>query len=114
MNEAMALTNCPKVSVEARLPPFITDETSGLSDVCISALPMPSSENDTSISSNDSPNNGRSSDTTVTASERSTVFFRPILFISMPVGTEKMRNQKNTRDGNTLAVESLSCKSSFT
>ena len=75
---------------------------------------MPKSENDTSISANDSPNNGRRSDTMVTKSDRSTVFLRPILFISMPVGTEKMRNQKNTNEGSMLAVESLSCKSSFT
>ena len=38
---------------------------------------------------------------------RSTVFLRPMRFISIPVGTEKMRNQKNTRDGNMLACESV-------
>ena len=114
MNEAMALTNCPKVSVEARLPPRITDDTRGLRDVCISALPIPSKENDTSIRGKFSPNKGRRRDTTVTMRESNTVFLRPILFINIPVGTEKIRNQKNTRDGSTLATESLSCKSSFT
>lgn len=99
----MALTNCPKVSVEARLP-FITIDTIGLRDVCISVLPMPSSENDTSITPNVSPKIGMSSDTAVTTSDSSTVFLRPILFISIPVGTLKMRNQKNTSEGNMFAV----------
>ena len=45
---------------------------------------------------------------------RSTVFLRPMRFISIPVGTEKMRNQKNTRDGNMLACESVRFKSAFT
>ena len=40
--------------------------------------------------------------------ESSTVRFLPILFISMPVGTEKIRNQKNTREGSMLATESVS------
>ena len=114
MNEAMALTNCPKVSIAARFPPVTTDCTSGLSEVCIRALPMPSSENDTSMMVNDSPRSGSNSDTTVTASDSSTVFLRPIRFISMPVGTEKMRNQKNTSEGRILAVESLNAKSAFT
>ncbi len=110
----MALTNCPKVSIAARLPPVMTDCTNGLSEVCIRALPMPNSENDTSIMANDSPKRGSSSDTTVIASESSTVFLRPIRFISMPVGTEKMRNQKNTSEGRMLAVASLKAKSAFT
>ena len=108
------MTNCPKVRVEARLPPRITNDTKGLSDVCISAFPIPSKENDTNISGKFSPNNGRRRDTTVTTRESNTVFLRPILFISIPVGTENIRNQKNTSDGNTLATESLSCKSSLT
>ena len=45
MNEAMALTNCPKVSVEARCP-FTSMVTSGLMLVCMMALPMPRSENE--------------------------------------------------------------------
>ena len=106
--------NCPKVRVEARLPPFSTVDTSGLREVCISALPMPSSEKATSITPKLSPNSGMNSDTTVTMSDSSTVFFRPILFISMPVGTEKIRNQKNTSDGKMFAVLSFSPKSSFT
>ena len=43
-NEAMAFTNWPKVSVEASLSGVMRFDTSGLSDVCIMALPMPSSE----------------------------------------------------------------------
>ena len=57
---------------------------------------------------------GSSNDTIVTTNERRTVFFRPILFISIPVGTLKIRNQKNTSDGKILAVESFSARSSFT
>ena len=34
--------------------------------------------------------------TSVTRIDHSTVLRRPILFIRMPVGTEKIRNQKNT------------------
>ena len=75
---------------------------------------MPKSEKATSMMPKLSPNSGSNSDTTVTTSESSTVFFRPILFISIPVGTLKMRNQKNTSEGNTLATESLSDKSAFT
>ena len=37
---------------------------------------------------------------------------RPILFISMPVGTENIRNQKNTSEGKKLAAESDRPKSS--
>ena len=103
----MALINCPKVSVEARLPPPITVETSGLSDVCISALPIPRSEKAQSIMGNVSPNKGINSDTTVTTSDSSTVFLRPILFISIPVGTLKIRNQKNTSEGKMLATLSV-------
>ena len=110
----MALMNCPKVSVEARLPPPMTVDTSGFSEVCISALPMPSSEKATSMKPNELPNRGMSSDTTVTTNESSTVFFRPILFISMPVGTLKMRNQKNTSEGKILATESVRARSFFT
>ena len=75
---------------------------------------MPKSEKATRMMPKLSPNSGSNSDTTVTTSESSTVFFRPILFISIPVGTLKMRNQKNTSEGNTLATESLSDKSAFT
>ena len=109
----MALTNCPKVSVAARLP-LITNDTSGLSDVCMRVLPMPSNENVTSIRPNDSPKSGRASDTMVTRSDSSTVRFLPILFINMPVGTLKSKNQKNTSEGNMLAVVSLRSRSAFT
>ncbi len=54
------------------------------------------------------------SDRAVMMSEMSTVFLRPILFISMPVGTEKMRNQKKTSEGNRLACESERERSSCT
>ena len=114
MNEAMALTNCPKVSWAARFSPPVTRAMSGLSEVCISALPMPSSENDSSMTVKLLPSSGMSRDTTVTMRERSTVFFLPIRFISMPVGTLKMRNQKKTSDGRMLATVSLSARSFLT
>ena len=87
---------------------------SGLMLVCMKALPMPNSEKATSMMPKELPNSGMMSDTTVTTSDNSTVFLRPILFISIPVGTLKIRNQKNTKEGNTLATESESPKSSFT
>ena len=99
--------NCPKVKVAAILPPCTTVITSGLIDVCISALPIPSSENDTSISSYDCPKIGKSNEKTVMMRLNSTVFLRPILFISIPVGTENIKNQKKTSDGNTFAVASV-------
>ena len=55
---------------------------------------------------------GKNTAKVVTMIDSSTVFLRPILFISMPVGTEKIRNQKNTSDGKKLAAESESPKSS--
>ena len=57
---------------------------------------------------------GSNNDTMVTTSERSTVRLRPILFISTPVGTEKMRNQKKTSEGRMLATESLRPRSALT
>ena len=114
INEAMALTNCPKVSCEARFLPPLTSAISGLSDVCIRVLPMPRSEKATNISGKLLPNMGNNSERAVTTIESSTVFFFPILFISTLVGTLKMRNQKNTSEGSTLATVSLSPCSSFT
>ena len=110
----MALTNCPKVSVDARFLSPIMSIASGLMLVCMKALPMPSSEKATSMMPKELPNSGMMSDTTVTISDSSTVFLRPILFISMPVGTLKMRNQKNTSEGNMFATLSVSPRSSFT
>ena len=52
-NEAMALTNCPKVSVDARFLSPMMSMASGLMLVCISALPMPSSEKATSMMPNE-------------------------------------------------------------
>ena len=118
MTEAMALTNCPKVSVEAKWP-LTSIVTNGLIDVCMMALPMPRSENDIYISQSwlslvgiKLSKRGRNTAKVVTTIESSTVFLRPILFINMPVGTEKIRNQKNTSDGKKLAAESESPKSS--
>ena len=118
MNEAIAFTNCPKVSVEAKWP-FTIIVTKGLMLVCITALPMPSSENDTYISHSwlslvgiKLSNSGINTASVVMMIEISTVFLRPILFMSMPVGTEKIRNQKNTSEGKKLAAESDSPKSS--
>ena len=113
MKEAMALMNCPKVSTAARCPPPITQVTRGLSEVCMRALPMPSNEKAQSITAKLSPQSGRSSDRAVMPNESNTVFFLPILF-NTPVGTLKMRNQKNTSEGKMLATESLRWRSALT
>lgn len=47
--EAMAFTNCPKVSVEASLSPDIRFVTNGFKEVCIIAFPIPSKGNERSI-----------------------------------------------------------------
>ena len=75
------------------------------------ALPIPKRLNAVSISQYPSPNIGSTSETAVTARLRSTVFLRPMRFMSIPVGTEKIRNQKNTSEGKRLACESVSPRS---
>ena len=101
-NEAIAFTNCPKVSVDARFLPPVTTETSGFSEVCIRALPMPRSDKATYITIRlDPPSNGNTKAIRVTNRLMSTVFLRPILFINMPVGTLKIKNQRNTSIGRT-------------
>ena len=50
MKEAMAFTNCPKVMVLASRSPLMMLVMSGFREVCMSALPMPSSEKETSMS----------------------------------------------------------------
>ena len=57
---------------------------------------------------------GSSMATAVTISEISTVLRRPILFINTPVGTEKIRNQKNTMEVNRFAWESDRLNSGLT
>ncbi len=52
--------------------------------------------------------------TEVSTRLRITVLRRPILFISMPVGTEQTRNQKKTIEVKRLATESESSKSFLT
>ena len=118
MNEAIALTNCPKVSVEAKWP-LTSIVTNGLMLVCMMALPMPRSENEMYISHSwlslvgiKLSKRGRNTANVVMTIDRRTVFLRPILFINMPVGTEKMRNQKKTSEGKKLAAESDNPKSS--
>ena len=98
INEAIALTNWPKVRVEARLPPFITVATNGFKLVCIKALPIPSNENDTSISPKLSPKIGRRSEIIVINNDRITVFFRPILFIKILVDKYVAAKKKNNED----------------
>ena len=78
------------------------------------AFPIPSKENAASMMGKVSPSRGRHNASTVTPRLTSTVFFLPILFMSMLVGMLKNRNQKKTSEGKTFATESLSCKSSFT
>ena len=87
--------------------------------VCMMALPMPKSENEMYISHSwlsfdgmKLSNRGSNTASVVTATERRTVRLRPILFISIPVGTEKIRNQKNTSEGKKLASVLVKPKSS--
>ena len=54
---------------------------------------------------------GNRSEIVVTTRLTNTVFFRPILFINMPVGTEKIKNQKKTNEGKRLASASVRPKS---
>ena len=49
MKEAMALMNCPKVNVLASLSPLTIRVMRGFRDTCISVLPIPSRQKDTSI-----------------------------------------------------------------
>ena len=60
------MTNCPKVSVDARFLSPMMSLASGLMLVCIRALPMPKSEKATSMTANELPKRGMNSDTTVT------------------------------------------------
>jgi len=78
------------------------------------ALPMPRSENDSNMIRYVSPNTGMNRDVTVIIRLIRTVFFRPILFMSMPVGTENIRNQKNTSEGKRFACASVRFKSFWT
>lgn len=57
---------------------------------------------------------GNNSETDVTARLKTTVLRRPMRAINSPVGTEKIKNQKNTIDGKRFARVSESAKSVFT
>ena len=48
MNDAIALMNCPNVRVLANFSPLTTQVMRGLSETCISVLPMPNRQKDTS------------------------------------------------------------------
>ena len=113
-NEAMLLMNCPKVNVLAEAPPFITLSTSGFSEVCMMALPIPRREKERSSMVKSRVNIGTAIAANVITRLSRTVFLRPILFISKLVGTLKMRNQKNTSEGSVLAIESERPRSAFT
>ena len=111
MKEAMALTNWPNVSVEARLPPRITLSTKGFREVCISALPMPKSEKAMSNTQNVLTKTGITMAKTVMSRLSRTVRLRPMRFMSRLVGMEKTRNQKNTSEGSRFAMLSVSPRS---
>ena len=119
-NEAMALTNWPKVSVLASFSPLTMHVMSGLRDTCISVFPIPSRQKETSMTGKvyiDLMKNahiGRARASAVTTRLSSTVLRLPILFIINPVGTDRKKNQRNTMDGRKLATVSDSAKSAFT
>ena len=48
-NEPIALTNCPSVRALASRSPCTIFDSSGFSETCMIALPMPSRQNDTSM-----------------------------------------------------------------
>ena len=106
--EAMALTNWPKVSADDSSSSLTTVLSNGVTEVCINVLPMPSSEKAASIPAKLLLNTGNSRAAMVTHKLSSSVRLRPILFMSMLVGTLKSKNQKNTSEGRKLAVVSVS------
>ena len=110
----MLLMNCPKVRVLADAPPFITLSTNGLREVCMMALPIPKREKETRSMAKSRENTGIAIAASVITRLRSTVFLRPILFISRLVGMLKMRNHRNTSEGSVLAIESERLRSAFT
>ena len=112
--EAMLLMNWPKVNVLADAPPFITLSTSGLSEVCMMALPIPKREKDRMSIVKLRVNMGTIMAANVRKRLTRTVFLRPILFMSKLVGMLKMRNQRNTSESRMFAIESERLKSSFT
>ena len=61
-------------------------------------MPIPNREKDINMTIYASSKIGIISERKVTIKLNSTVFFRPIRFINIPVGTEKIKNQKNTSD----------------
>ena len=113
-NEAMLLMNCPKVRVLADAPPFITLSTSGLSDVCMMAFPIPRREKESRSMVKSSVKTGTNIAASVRRRLSRTVFLRPILFMSRLVGMLKMRNQRNTSEGSVLAIVSERSRSAFT
>ena len=78
------------------------------------ALPIPKREKESSSMAKSRVNTGIAIATRVITRLSSTVFLRPILFISKLVGMLKMRNHRNTSDGSVLAIESERFKSAFT
>ena len=52
-NEAIALTNCPKVKVLAKRFPLTIFDKRGFRDTCISVFPMPSSEKEINMLANE-------------------------------------------------------------
>lgn len=111
LKEAMAFTNCPNVRELASLSPFTMLDNKGFNETCIKVLPIPNKEKVIISDVLSYHTNGIIIDKAVTNKLMITVFFLPIRDINIPVGTEKMRNQKKTMDGNIFAVASSSPKS---
>ena len=100
----MAFTNCPNVKELANLSPLTMLEISGLRDTCINVLPIPNNENEISIPAYEWLITGTINARTVTTRLSNTVFFLPIRFINIPVGTENIKNQKKTIEGNIIPL----------
>jgi hypothetical protein len=111
LNDAIAFTNCPKVRELASLSPFTILDNRGFNETCIRVLPIPNKEKVIISDVLSYHTNGIIIDKAVTNKLIITVFFLPIRDINIPVGTENIRNQKKTIDGNIFAVASSSPKS---
>ena len=111
-NELMALMNCPRVRDPVSLSPLTTLITSGFRETCRRVFPIPRSVKASMTETNEYDTAGTAIAMTVTAKLNSTVFFLPILFISMPVGTDSSRNhRKHERETRPDTVSLIPVKS---
>jgi len=107
VKDDIAFTNCPTVRLEVNLSPFTTFVNSGFSDTCRMVLAIPNNAKASNDITKVYSINGINIATIVITLLKITVFLRPILFIIIPVGTEKIRNIENNATGIMLERVSL-------